>query len=245
MRTTALISAAACILLAGGEAKAEVTADHGMVVTTSGTGAAAAGVEALKKGGTAMDAAMTAAMLQPCRAAGSYVSYAGIINVVYFDAASGKVFNLNGSFNTVLGETEPLTIPGIDPAALASGGLNAFTSAPSGRTALVPGFLAGVEAAHRRFGKRPFADIVAPAIRCADQGMVLTPELAGMMKSREAVLRRRPETRAIFTSPTARCSRRANCSDSPRWRRPCAQSPGAGSCPTSIAANGAGVSSRH
>ena len=43
-----------------------------------------------------MDAAMTAAMLQPCLAAGSYVSYAGIINVAYFDAASGKVFNLNG-----------------------------------------------------------------------------------------------------------------------------------------------------
>jgi len=99
----------------------------------------------------------------------------------------------------VLGETEPLSIPGIDPAALAAGGLNAFNSTPSGRTALVPGFLAGVEAAQRRFGRRPFAEIVAPAIRCAEEGVVLTPELAGIMKSREAVLTRRTDTRAVFT----------------------------------------------
>jgi len=195
--------AAAFALLAGGETFAqgapEATASRGMVVTTTGTGAAAAGIDALKKGGTAMDAALTAAMMQPCLALGSYVSYAGIINIVYFDAASGKVFNLDGAFNTVLGETEPLSIPGIDPAALAAGGLNAFNSTPSGRTALVPGFLAGVEAAQRRFGKRPFAEIVAPAIRCAEEGVTLTPEFAGMMKSREAVLTRRADTRAIFT----------------------------------------------
>jgi gamma-glutamyltranspeptidase/glutathione hydrolase len=190
---------AACTLLAAPGLHAEITAAHGMVVTTTGTGAAAAGVETLRKGGNAMDAAMTAVLLQPCLAAGSYVSYAGIINVVYFDAASGKVFNLNGGFNTVLGETEPLTIPGIDTATLAAAKLGSFDSAPSGRTALVPGFFAGVEAAQRRFGKRRFADVIAPAIRCAERGFVLSPELAGIMKMRESVLRRLPETRAIFT----------------------------------------------
>jgi gamma-glutamyltranspeptidase / glutathione hydrolase len=190
---------AACTLLAAPLAHAEISAAHGMVVTTTGTGSAAAGVETLRKGGNAMDAAMTAVLLQPCLAAGSYVSYAGIMNLVYFDAASGKVFNLNGGFNTVLGETEPLTIPGINTATLAAAKLESFDSAPSGRTALVPGFLAGVEAAQRRFGKRRFADVIAPAIRCAEQGFVLSPELAGVMRMREAVLRRLPDTRAIFT----------------------------------------------
>ena len=47
MKTRTLI--VACTLLAGSEANAEVTAAQGMVVTTSGSGAAAAGVEALKK----------------------------------------------------------------------------------------------------------------------------------------------------------------------------------------------------
>jgi len=190
---------AVCTLLAAPGVHAEVTAAHGMVVSTTGTGAAAAGVETLRNGGNAMDAAMTAVLLQPCLAAGSYVSYAGIINVVYFDAASGKVFNLNGGFNTVLGETEPLTIPGINTTTLMASKLESFDSAPSGRTALVPGFFAGVEVAQRRFGKRRFADVIAPAIRCAEQGFVLSPELAGIMKMREAVLRRLPETRAIFT----------------------------------------------
>lgn len=81
---------AACTLLDAAGAHAEVTAAHGMVVTTTGNGAAAAAVETLRSGGNAMDAAMTAVLLQPCLAAGSYVSYAGIVNVVYFDAASGK-----------------------------------------------------------------------------------------------------------------------------------------------------------
>jgi gamma-glutamyltranspeptidase/glutathione hydrolase len=170
-----------------------------MVVTTSGSGASAAGRDMLRKGGNAMDAALTTAMLQPCRAAGSYVSYAGILNVMYFEAASGKVFNLNAGFNTVLGETEPLTIPGVDMAALAAGDLKSFNAKPSGRTALVPGLLAGIEAAHRRFGKSRFAEVLAPAIVCAEQGFLLSPEIAGIMKSREAVLLRRPETRAVFT----------------------------------------------
>jgi gamma-glutamyltranspeptidase/glutathione hydrolase len=188
-------------LAAGTASAAEVTAERGMVVTTSGAGAARAGLTILERGGNAMDAALTAALLQPCAAAGSYVSYAGIINVVFFDAKSGKVYDLNAGFNTVREETEPLTIPGIDPAALAAGNLRAFESAPSGRTALVPGYFAGVATAHQRFGKRPLAELLAPAIRCAEEGFVLAPEFAGMMNSRRAVLQRLPATRAVFTRP--------------------------------------------
>jgi gamma-glutamyltranspeptidase/glutathione hydrolase len=182
-------------------AHTEVTARRGMVVTTSGAGTASAGVATLEKGGNAMDAALTAALLQPCLAAGSYVSYAGIINIVYFEAASGKVFNLNAGFNTVQSETEPLTIPGIDLEALASGNLLSFNSPPSGRTALVPGYFAGVEAARERFGKRRLQDLLKPAIECAEQGFILTPEIAGIMQSRQAVLQRLPTTRALFTRP--------------------------------------------
>jgi len=194
---TALLACAA-LSAATARADVEVTATRGMVVTTSGAGSAQAGLEALRNGGNAMDAALTAALLQPCVAAGSYVSYAGILHLVYFEAKTGQVFNLNAGFNTVLGETDPMSIPGIDTAAMAAGDLKSFNSKPSGRTALVPGFLAGVEEAQRRFGKRRFADIAVPAIRCAEQGFTLSPEIVGMMKAREAMLLRRPETRAIF-----------------------------------------------
>src|SRR5690348_13001169 len=96
MNTRQTLAIAASTLLAfSAHASEEFTATHGMVVVTTGTPAAEAGVQALKHGGTAMDAALTAAMLQPCLAAGSYVSYAGILNIVYFDAASARVYNLS------------------------------------------------------------------------------------------------------------------------------------------------------
>jgi len=173
-----------------------------MVATISGNGAADVGLAALKRGGTAMDAVMTTAMLQPCLVAGRYVSYAGILALVYFDAASGKVYSLDAGYNTVLGEKEPLTIPGPslekrierDPD-------DAFNYTPSGRTALVPGFLAGVEAGHARFGKLPFAEIVEPAIRCAEDGFKYTEAMAGSVRAREDVLDRLDATRAIFRKP--------------------------------------------
>jgi len=180
----------------------EITAAKGMVVASTGAGAAEAGLDLLKRGGTAMDAAMAVAMMQPCRALGSYVSYGGIITLVYFDAATRKPYSLDAGFNTVRGEKSPLTIPGGASAAdLIASARGGPASPPSGRTALVPGFFAGVQAAHKRFGKRPFAEIAAPAIRCAEQGFALLPSELATIRGRWEVLSRLPETKAVFTKP--------------------------------------------
>jgi len=175
----------------------------GMVTGTTGAAAIEGGVEVLKQGGSAADAAMATAMTQICMATGSWVSYAGIMTVVYFDAASGKTFNLNAAYNTVKGETDPKTIPGVDIAKLMSSGLKNTgpTATPSGRTALVPGFMAGVEAAHQKFGKLPIDKVFAPAIRCAEEGMPYDAALAGRIAYRKDVLDRLPETRAVFRKP--------------------------------------------
>lgn len=117
--------------------------------------AARAGLEALKQGGNAIDAALTAANMQVALTAGAPISYFGILSLVYYDAKSGKVYTMNAEWNTVRGETEPMTIPG---ALTMSGSLDALRGGqPSGRTALVGGFTKGVEAAHKRFGRLPFA----------------------------------------------------------------------------------------
>jgi gamma-glutamyltranspeptidase/glutathione hydrolase len=68
-------------------------ARHGMVTGTTGASAVEAGVEILKKGGSAADAAVATALTQICTAAGSWVSYAGIMPMVYYDAASGKTYD--------------------------------------------------------------------------------------------------------------------------------------------------------
>src|SRR5579863_1111466 len=132
-----------------------------MVSGTSNPFAVHAGLEALKNGGTAADAALTTALTQIALFAGATISYAGIMTAVYFDASSGKVHTLNAAYNTLKNERWAFTIPGMGK--------------HSGRTALVPGFMAGVQALHHRFGKLPFATLFEPAIRIAEDGFCLSP----------------------------------------------------------------------
>jgi gamma-glutamyltranspeptidase/glutathione hydrolase len=70
---------------------------------------------------------------------------------------------------------------------------------PSGRTALVPGFMAGVSAAHERFGKIPFEKLFEPAIAFAREGVIVDEMQAKLFRDLEHVIRRFPETRAIYT----------------------------------------------
>ena len=163
-----------------------VISDGGIVVDTAVAPAALAGAQALHSGGNAMDAALTTALTSIALSIGAPVSYAGISNLVYYDAASGAVLTLDAGWNTVRAEIDPTSIP---------------TDAPSGRTALVPGFMAGVEAAHRRFGALPFAALFEPAIEFADRGFELLPMHARFMSSRRDVIARLPETRRLFTRP--------------------------------------------
>ncbi len=161
--------------------------------------AARAGLEALKQGGSAIDAALTAALTQVALTAGAPISYFGILSLVYYDAPTGKVYTMNAEWNTILGETDPKTIPGGFDLGSEAGLRGA--GAPSGRTAMVGGFMKGVEAAHQRFGKLPFDRLFAPSIYVAEQGMPVTAKLARYIKFRGEDLRRLPETRAVFTKP--------------------------------------------
>ncbi|MBW2370852.1 MAG: gamma-glutamyltransferase, partial [Deltaproteobacteria bacterium] len=170
-------------------------ASRGMLTGTTGAYAQEAGLEILKAGGTAADAAMATSLAQIGLAAGSWVSYAGILTLVYYDAESGKVYNMNAAYNTVKNETEPQTIPQPDW----SKGLMGVETEPNGRTVLVPGFMKGVEAANRRFGKLPLKKVFEPTIRLVEEGFEWNAGLAAQFKFREKVLTRDPETRAVFT----------------------------------------------
>ncbi|MGP0069312.1 MAG: gamma-glutamyltransferase [Isosphaeraceae bacterium] len=163
----------------------------GMVVGLTGRRAVHAGLEVLKQGGSASDAAMATAMAQIVEVAGSYISFAGILTMTYYDSATGKVYFLNAGYNTPIEEKDPLSIPKMDP--LTGAGI------PSGRTALVPGFMAGAQAAHDRFGKLPFATLVEPSIALAEDGFDVDPLLAGFIQYRKGVLSRLPETKRVFT----------------------------------------------
>ncbi|MFG0317244.1 MAG: gamma-glutamyltransferase [Planctomycetota bacterium JB042] len=163
----------------------------GVVVGTTGPPAIRAGIEALRRGGSAVDAALTTALAQVALAGGAWVSYAGILTLVVYDAETGEVLALDAAYDTVRGEDDPASIP---PGSSAG----ASDPEPSGRTALVPGFMAGVEAAHARFGRLPFRALFTPAIAFAEDGFRLTALHGGMLARREPVLRRLEATRAVF-----------------------------------------------
>jgi len=169
-----------------GVPKPSVEAKQGMVVGTSGALAVRAGIEALKQGGSAADAALTTALAQICLNAGSIVSYAGILTMVTYDAGTGKVHSMHAGWNTPLEEKDPLSIP--------------FMGTPSGRQVLVPGFMAGIQAAHDRFGKLPFASIFEPSIYFAENGFELTPSVGAMIQAYQGLISSLPEIKQVFAN---------------------------------------------
>ena len=171
--------------------KAMAEGENGVISGTTGPAAVRAGLEALRQGGTAADAVITTALTQISLAGGAWVSYAGIFNLVYYEAESGEVFNINGAYDTVRGETEPMTIP----RSTSTGGKHQ----PSGRTALVPGFFGGLGATHDRFGKLPWSSLFEPAIHYAENGSLLGAIHTSMIERRKEALSRLPSTRRIFT----------------------------------------------
>jgi gamma-glutamyltranspeptidase/glutathione hydrolase len=171
---------------------------NGVIAGTTSASAERAGLEALRQGGSAADAVLTTSLAQIALAMGSWVSYAGLLTMVYYDAAEGRFYSLNAGYDTVFGEDDPGTIPAqADP-------LSPRPDAeihPSGRTALVPGYMAGVEAAHKKFGKLAFKDLFGPAIHYAEKGFEIDPFHARLIGLRRKVLSRLPETKAIFAKP--------------------------------------------
>ncbi|WP_158607774.1 gamma-glutamyltransferase [Nocardia panacis] len=186
---------------------------NGAVTVAYGAYAARAGLEALKQGGNAIDAALTTALTQVALTAGAPISYFGIMSLVYYDAKSGSVRTMNAEWNTVAGETDPLSIPGsLDMSSPAGFG----GTAVSGRTALVGGFMKGVESAHARYGKLPFESLFQPAIEVAENGTPVNDTVEMGYQLREADLARLPETKALLLKPDGSSYRQGETLRQPR-----------------------------
>ncbi|MBL6952200.1 MAG: gamma-glutamyltransferase [Alphaproteobacteria bacterium] len=67
----------------------------------------------------------------------------------------------------------------------------------------VPGTVAGLIEAHRRYGSLPLAQVMAPAIGLAEKGLTITPGLARSLEKRRKRLSKWPASAAIFYKPDA------------------------------------------
>jgi gamma-glutamyltranspeptidase / glutathione hydrolase len=145
-------------------ARSMVISKYGIVATTH-VQASQAGAEILRKGGSAVDAAIAAnavlGLTEPMMN-----GIGGDLFAIYWDAKSGKLYGLNSSGWAPKGLTlEHMKSKGADKMPLRT--IDSVT---------VPGAVAGWNALHERFGKLQWKELFGPAIFYADQGYPV-PEL--------------------------------------------------------------------
>ena len=160
-----------------------VEASQGMVVTTH-PAASNIGLEILKKGGNAIDAAVAVNFaLAVCHPAAGNIGGGGFL---VYRSAKGKSYTLDyrevspmsGSRDMYLDSTGQV-IPGKSFVGIHSVG--------------VPGAVAGMQAMHKRFGKLSWAELVQPSIDLARHGVILTEkEARGLNRNRTDFMRYNP-----------------------------------------------------
>lgn len=151
--------------------------NRGIISATVSPIAVYAGIQALKAGGNAADAAAATALTQVTMQLGSVVSYAGIFTMLYYDAKDHRVYSMDAGYNSYLHENDPRTIPVSDLGILVMSAPKVVDGGAKGRQTLVPGFMAGVEAMSSRFGHMPFRDLFAPAVWYAEHGVRISTVL--------------------------------------------------------------------
>ncbi|MCU7723180.1 gamma-glutamyltransferase family protein [Actinoplanes sp. KI2] len=137
-------------------------------VAASHPATARAGLQVLRDGGTAADAAV-AAVLACCVAETIFTGLGGGGFATYFEAATGTVTCLD-FFVAVPGtdgDREPGPMMSVD---VFFGGLPQVYSI-GGASVAVPGVPAGCGEVHRRWGRLPWAEVVAPASALAKTGV--------------------------------------------------------------------------
>jgi gamma-glutamyltranspeptidase/glutathione hydrolase len=161
---------------------------HGMVVSAQHL-ATDVGVEVLKRGGNAVDAAVAVgyALAVTYPAAGN-LGGGGFMTVHLADGTA--------SFLDFREKAPSAATPGmfLDEAGAVAPGRSTRTWLAVG----VPGTPAGLEAARLLWGTAPRADLLAPAIRLARDGFVIEPGDAGLFRVAAARLADDPASAAVF-----------------------------------------------
>ncbi len=138
-------------------------------IAASHPATAEAGLQILRAGGTAADAAV-AAVLTCCVAESIYTGLGGGGFATYFDAATSTVTCLD-FFVSVPGTDGSPAGPMV-PVEVFFGGLPQVYSI-GGASVAVPGVPVGAGEVHRRWGRLPWSQVVAPAAALARTGAVL------------------------------------------------------------------------
>lgn len=149
-------------------------------VTSTSREATAAALWALDEGGNAADAYMTAAITQTVAEPG-LTSIGGGFGIRYFDVKQGETTGIVGPLGPAA--AEPYDFDRNSPIT------------QTGRAMPVPGFLAGVHAAHEKLGHLPWANLFEPAIEFAKNGVAVSPKIIESAKRKGTL---HPQGKALW-----------------------------------------------
>ena len=152
--------------------RSEVLATHGMVCT-SVPAATQVGVEILKRGGSAVDAAIAAnatlGLMEPVSN-----GIGGDLFAIVYRAKENKLYGINGSGRSPLGlsyDTMKSELAKLHP--------DSVGIPPRGMLPIsVPGCVDAWAELHKKFGKLKLSDDLAPAIRYAEEGFPVADLIA-------------------------------------------------------------------
>ncbi len=169
-----------------GPRRSEVIAPRGMVASSQPL-AVQVGVDVLKEGGHAVDAAIAVnamlGLVEPMSC-----GLGGDLFAIVWDATAEKLVGFNGSGRAPRAMTRAL---------FASRGLDRIPRrGPLSWT--VPGCVDGWFALHDRFGRLPFEELLAPTIAYANSGFPVSPVIGRAWKEAEVRLLADPGATATF-----------------------------------------------
>src|SRR5688572_8319011 len=174
------------------QGRSEVLARHGMV-STSDPLAAEAGLEILRQGGNAIDAAVaTAAVLDVTSQNDTGIG--GDLFALVWSARDKKLYALNSGGWAPAGWTPEFFTKKLGLSRVPSNGVNAAT---------VPGAIAGYDALLKRFGTLTFQETFERAARIAEEGWGQAERRHDDLRSAAAGLRADAESRQTFLAGNA------------------------------------------
>ncbi|MBS0336359.1 MAG: gamma-glutamyltransferase [Proteobacteria bacterium] len=179
----------------GYEAKQAVVAAHFMVVAANPL-AVDAGVEILRSGGTAVDAAVAVQMVLGLVEPQSSGIGGGLF-LMHWDEKQRAVQSYDGR------ETAPMAakpVRFVDPFGRP---MDRYEAIVSGLSVGTPGALRALELAHRRHGRLPWARLFEPAIKLAQEGFPM-PRRLSLLLGHERYLRDDPAARSLYYAADGR-----------------------------------------
>ncbi|MDX3728107.1 gamma-glutamyltransferase [Streptomyces caniscabiei] len=171
-------------------AKAPVAVGHGGAVSSVDPDASAAGIEVLRRGGNAVDAAVaTAAALGVTEPYSAGIGGGGYF--VYYDAESRTVHTVDGRETAPLSAGEDLFLENGQPIPFAE-------AVTSGLSVGTPGTPATWQTALKSWGSKPLGTLLKPAEKLARDGFVVDETFRAQTASNEARFRNFPATVDLY-----------------------------------------------